>query len=99
VNLERAMSGSSRFGGHFVQGHVDTTVTILSKTIDPPNALFFTFRVPEPQEETQFQDFLNFIVPKGYVCLDGISLTVVDVDWENRSFRIMMIAYTQEKGT
>jgi riboflavin synthase len=38
------------------------------------------------------------IVPKGYVCLDGVSLTVIDVDWESRTFTIMMIAYTQEKG-
>ncbi|KAJ3322488.1 Riboflavin synthase alpha chain [Boothiomyces sp. JEL0866] len=92
VNLERAMSATTRFGGHFVQGHVDTTVTIYSITKDPPNSLIFHFQVRESDIE-----FLSYIVPKGYVCLDGTSLTVIDVDWSNRLFSVMLIAYTQSK--
>ncbi|KAJ3311135.1 Riboflavin synthase alpha chain [Boothiomyces sp. JEL0838] len=92
VNLERAMSATTRFGGHFVQGHVDTTVTIHSITKDPPNSLIIHFKVRESDIE-----FLSYIVPKGYVCLDGTSLTVIDVDWPNRLFSVMLIAYTQSK--
>ena len=98
VNLERAMSGSSRFGGHMVQGHVDCTVEIVDKKPDPPNSLLYTFKVPEPNPSNGNQELLSFVVPKGYVCLDGISLTVVNVDWSIRTFSIMMVAYTQEKG-
>jgi riboflavin synthase len=95
VNLERAMGGSTRFGGHFVQGHVDTTVTIREIRKDPPNSLIFRFGVEKP-EGTQ-SDFLAYIVPKGYVALDGTSLTVIDVDWSSRTFSVMLIAYTQTK--
>ncbi|TPX37124.1 hypothetical protein SmJEL517_g00946 [Synchytrium microbalum] len=95
VNLERAMGAATRFGGHFVQGHVDTTVTIESITPDPPNSLLFKFKVP-PAQETGDTDFLNYIIPKGYVCLDGTSLTVVDVNVPARTFSIMLIAHTQE---
>ncbi|KAJ3272480.1 Riboflavin synthase alpha chain [Terramyces sp. JEL0728] len=92
VNLERAMSASTRFGGHFVQGHVDTTVSIYSITKDPPNSLIFHFQLKEQDIE-----FLSYIVPKGYVCLDGTSLTVIDVDWSKRLFSVMLIAYTQQR--
>ncbi|KAI8912188.1 hypothetical protein DFJ77DRAFT_441229 [Powellomyces hirtus] len=92
VNLERAMSASTRFGGHFVQGHVDTTVLIHSITPDPPNSLILTFHVPAGLET----DYLRYIIPKGYVTLDGTSLTVVSVDNANRTFCVMLIAYTQE---
>ncbi|KAI8917466.1 riboflavin synthase [Entophlyctis helioformis] len=95
VNLERAMSGSTRFGGHFVQGHVDTTVTIASVTPDPPNSLIFQFTVPPPSADTGNQDFLQYIVPKGYITLDGTSLTVIDVDWTARTFSVMLIPHTQ----
>jgi riboflavin synthase len=91
VNLERAMGGHSRFGGHFVQGHVDTTATIKSVTPEG-NSLVFRFSVPDAH-------LMSYIIPKGYVCLDGISLTVVDVCDHDHSFSICMIAYTQTKVT
>ncbi|KAJ3318039.1 Riboflavin synthase alpha chain [Blyttiomyces sp. JEL0837] len=104
VNLERAMNSFTRFGGHMVQGHVDTTVTLISKTPDPPNSLILTFRVPEPSTDTTAsstsaqppsQDLLPYIIPKGYVCLNGTSLTVIDVNRSERTFQIMLVAYTQ----
>ncbi|KAF9092953.1 Riboflavin synthase alpha chain [Mortierella sp. GBA35] len=91
VNLERAMNAHTRFGGHMVQGHVDTTVKILSRT-DDGNAITFVFQVPE-----EYKDLMDYIVPKGFICLDGTSLTVIDVDDTNRTFSIMMIAYTQTR--
>lgn len=93
VNLERAMQASTRFGGHYVQGHVDTVVEIVDIAADPPNSRVFTFLVPK----NSTMDFLSLIVSKGYVCLDGVSLTVTAVDWVGRTFSVMLIAYTQER--
>ncbi|KAJ3050128.1 Riboflavin synthase alpha chain [Rhizophlyctis rosea] len=96
VNLERAMNASTRFGGHMVQGHVDTTVTIHSITPDPPNSYIFTFKVDSPTDASS-ADLFSYIIPKGYTCLDGTSLTITKVDRVHRTFSIMLIAYTQEK--
>ena len=89
VNLERAVSASTRMGGHFVQGHVDTIASIVSITPDG-NAL--TFRL-QPRD----RGVLRYIVEKGYVTLDGASLTVTQVRDEAGWFEIMLIAYTQER--
>lgn len=91
VNLERALSAASRYGGHSVQGHVDNTVEILSKEIDPPNSLVMRFKVPQTEI-----DLMQYIVPKGYVCMDGTSLTVVEINWNERWFSVMLIAHTQQ---
>jgi riboflavin synthase len=77
-------------GGHFVQGHVDTIATILSVREDG-NSLVFRL---QPRE----RGVLRYVVEKGYVALDGASLTVTKVeDGEEGWFEIMLIAYTQEK--
>lgn len=90
VNLERAVSGETRMGGHFVQGHVDTIATILSVTEDG-NA--YTYRM-QPRDK----GVLKYIVEKGYVTLDGASLTITNVeDGEEGWLEVMLIAYTQEK--
>ena len=72
VNLERAVSAHTRMGGHFVQGHVDTVAEILSVTPDG-NALTFRFRPRDPS-------LLRYVVEKGYITIDGASLTVTKVD-------------------
>ncbi|KAF3002019.1 Riboflavin synthase alpha chain [Curvularia kusanoi] len=90
VNLERAVSADTRMGGHFVQGHVDTTATIQSVTPDG-NALTFRFKPRDPA-------VLRYIVEKGYVTIDGASLTVTKVEDGPEGFwEVMLIAYTQEK--
>lgn len=80
-------------GGHFVQGHVDTVATIVSITPDG-NALTFRLRPRDPA-------VLQYIVEKGYVALDGASLTITKVADANRDdggwWEVMLIAYTQEK--
>jgi riboflavin synthase len=89
VNLERAVSASTRMGGHFVQGHVDTVATILK--IEPDgNAL--TFRL-HPRD----QSIMRYIVEKGFVTLDGASLTITKVDDVEGWWEVMLIAYTQER--
>ncbi|KAL9114020.1 MAG: hypothetical protein Q9227_001791 [Pyrenula ochraceoflavens] len=89
INLERAVSASTRMGGHFVQGHVDTTARIL-KVVADGNSL--VFRV-QPRDS----EVLKYIVEKGYVTMDGASLTVTQVNDAEGWWEIMLIAYTQEK--
>ncbi len=69
VNLERAMAAGDRFGGHFVQGHVDGVGHIEGVRPQGDFALW-SFRAPA--------DVARYLVPKGSVTIDGISLTVVD---------------------
>lgn len=89
VNLERAISGDVRFGGHLVQGHVDTIAQILSRE-NETNSIIFTFQLRDAE-------FIDYIVNKGFICIDGTSLTVIDVDYNLKTFKIMMVAYTQSK--
>lgn len=83
VNLERTMALGDRFGGHIVQGHVDGTGVI---TALEPEEIAVWVTVSAPPE------VLRYLVPKGSVAIDGISLTVVDVS-EDR-FRVSLIPHT-----
>jgi riboflavin synthase len=76
-------------GGHFVQGHVDTTAEILAKT---PDGNAITFRLGPSDKSV-----LKYIVEKGYVTLDGASLTITNVNDTEGWFEIMLISYSQEK--
>lgn len=86
VNLERSVTPTTRMGGHFVQGHVDGTGTIADFRTDR-DALWVTVRT-DPA-------LMRYIVRKGYIAMDGASLTVVDTgtDW----FNVTLIDYTQQK--
>jgi riboflavin synthase len=86
VNLERAMMAGGRFGGHLVQGHVDGTGVIRSRTAEA-NAVVFTI-------EPDTGQLLRNIVPQGSVTLDGISLTVVAVDRAAGTFTVSIIPHT-----
>jgi riboflavin synthase len=96
INLERAMGAHVRFGGHFVQAHVDTTATILSRTPDG-DSIRVAFELAPPTPEVP--SVLQYIVPKGYIALDGASLTVTEVDDSSRTFGVMLIQHTQERIT
>ncbi|CAE6497290.1 unnamed protein product [Rhizoctonia solani] len=96
VNLERAMAAHVRFGGHFVQGHVDGTVTVQSRVPDG-NSLRLTFQLPPPTPDRP--SLVPYLIAKGYITLDGASLTLTDVDDEKQTFSVMLIAHTQEKIT
>lgn len=86
VNLERAMAADGRFGGHIVAGHVDGTGKILSTRRDD-TAVWYTIGAE--------QSVLRYIVEKGSVTVDGISLTVAQV-WTDR-FSVSVIPHTQEQ--
>lgn len=83
VNLESSLSLNKPIGGHIVQGHVATTTSIIAmKPIG--EAIYFRFAKP--------LDLKNYIVNKGYIAIDGVSLTICaeEKDW----FEVMMILHT-----
>lgn len=86
VNLERAMAAGDRFGGHFVSGHVDGTGKIVEKK-PYGNAIVITIEATE--------DVLRYIIPKGSISIDGISLTVVDTN--PSSFKVSIIPHTMKE--
>ncbi|KAG5377670.1 hypothetical protein IGI04_025512 [Brassica rapa subsp. trilocularis] len=86
VNLERALQPVSRMGGHVVQGHVDGTGVIVSMEAEG-DSLWVKVRADKA--------LLKYIVPKGFVAVDGTSLTVVDVSDGDSCFNFMLVAYTQ----
>ena len=85
VNLERSLAANGRFGGHVVQGHVDGTASIES-VVPEGEASLVCFAAPPA--------IMRYVVEKGFVAVDGISLTVVDCG--ERSFRVTLIPYTRE---
>lgn len=85
VNLERAMPANGRFGGHIVSGHIDGTGTVQS--IEPDdNAIWYTIAAKP--------NLLRYIVEKGSITIDGISLTVAYVD--EHCFKVSIIPHTQQ---
>lgn len=88
INLERALKVGDELGGHIVTGHIDGVARVVSR--EPEGAsLRFTFEPP--------QDLLRFMAPKGSVTLEGVSLTVNEV--ENSFFGINVIDHTQNATT
>jgi riboflavin synthase len=88
LNLERALRLSDRLGGHIVSGHIDGTGK-LEKIRKDENATWLSIVAGEP--------VLRYIVEKGSVAIDGISLTVVKVD--SRAFEVSVIPHTQSETT
>jgi riboflavin synthase len=84
VNLERSLAANGRIGGHVVQGHVDATGEVVALQADGEGVMA-TFRGPVA--------LMKYIVPKGYIAVDGMSLTVVDTgpDW----FSVAFIPHTR----
>ncbi|WP_222916379.1 riboflavin synthase [Natrinema sp. SYSU A 869] len=107
VNLERAMPADGRFDGHVVQGHVDAVATVSNvESVEEGEALraserptgdepggdwFFEFELPEGYD--------RYVVEKGSITLDGISLTVAELDAENGRVTVAIIPTTYELTT
>jgi riboflavin synthase len=83
VNLERAMAADGRFGGHIVSGHIDGTGKVAAITKDD-NAIWYQIKTDS--------GILKYIVEKGSVAIDGISLTVAKTD--SQSFSVSIIPHT-----
>ncbi len=88
VNLERAVSASGRFDGHIVTGHIDGVGVVAEKRRD---GISISYKIKAPSK------ILKYIVKKGSVCVDGISLTVVSVD--EKSFTVSIIPHTLSQTT
>lgn len=88
VNMERAMAANGRFGGHIVSGHIDGTGEIES-FVREDNAVWVTIKTPAR--------LLKYIIEKGSITIDGISLTVAYVD--NRCFKVSLIPHTAANTT
>lgn len=88
VNLERAMAADGRFGGHIVSGHIDGTGTVVSVRRDDI-AVWYTIRTT-PQ-------LMRYIVEKGSIAIDGISLTVAAVETDR--FSVSIIPHTVQETT
>lgn len=88
VNIERAMSANGRFGGHIVSGHIDGT-GILTNITNDGIAKWLTISAPK--------EILKYIIMKGSVALDGVSLTVAYID--NNCFKVSVIPHTQKETT
>ncbi len=84
VNLERAVTPTTRLGGHFVQGHVDGTGRLLSVEREA-DARLLRFWAP--------RSLTRYVVEKGFIAIDGVSLTITDVEGEE--FGVSLVTYTQ----
>lgn len=88
VNLERAVPTDGRFGGHFVQGHVDDVGKVMS--LKPEEGACIV-RISAPSQ------LLPYIVNKGFIAVDGVSLTVIDSD--DFSFSVSLVDFTRKHTT
>ena len=84
LNLERAVQVGGRLGGHYVQGHVDGVGRIVDTRVDGDSLRVWFAADP---------DLMRYIVVKGYICVDGISLTVTERAGDR--FGVALVAYTQ----
>ena len=88
VNLERPTALGGKMGGHLVQGHVDNTGRIIALEWEG-EALLLQFEAPT--------EVLRYVVPKGFITVDGISLTITEKD--SSSFRVSVVEYTRLNTT
>ncbi len=84
VNLERSLTPSSRMGGHFVQGHVEGTGRVVALRAEGESTVVQFAAPPE---------LLRLVVPKGFIAIDGASLTVVELQGDE-GFTVALIPYT-----
>jgi len=86
VNLERAMKIGSRISGHYIQGHIDSVGEIIEIKKDGSDALILKISISQELEK--------YIINKGYIALDGMSITVIDAT--KKWFTITIIPHTQQ---
>ena len=88
VNLERPLTLEKQLGGHLVQGHIDNTGRVTSVTWDE-EAMLIRFEAPP--------EAMRYVVKKGFIAVDGVSLTIVDYD--TSSFLVSIVDYTRKHTT
>jgi len=88
VNLERPLTLEKQLGGHLVQGHIDDTGRVISVTWEG-EAMLIRFEAPP--------EVMRYVVKKGFIAVDGVSLTIVDYDAS--SFLVSIVEYTRKHTT
>lgn len=82
INLERAMgSGNHRFGGHYVQGHIDTIAEVV-EAAEEGDSVNFKYKLRDIE-------YIKYVVEKGFITVDGASLTVTNVDDDEGTFGLV----------
>jgi riboflavin synthase len=84
INLEKSMKYGDEFAGHFVQGHIDTTIKVLNINTDNSKSWTIFFNIP--------QKFRKFLIEKGSIAINGISLTIAKI-FANK-FKVVIIPHT-----
>ena len=96
VNLERGLKASDRNSGHTVQGHIDGTGKVIS-IVPEGVALRVMISTKNISQDPIERAYMNsLIVPKGFIAVDGASLTVCEVNRKEEYFTLMLIPHTQE---
>ncbi len=90
VNIERSAKQGAEIGGHPISGHVDGTVKVVSID-EPPNNYFVCYEIPGP--------FFKYFFRKGFIALNGCSLTIADVDKATSTFQVCYIPETLRNTT
>jgi len=96
VNLEASLRVGSKLGGHFVTGHVDG-VGCLQESVLVGNSWEMSFAAPPTLAEVWQQRIAPYLVPKGSIAVNGISLTVAECDRASRWFKVAVIPHTYEE--
>ena len=84
INLEKSMKYGDEFAGHFVQGHVDTTIKVLNINTDNSKSWTIFFNIPKK--------FKKFLIEKGSIAINGVSLTIAEI-FANK-FKVVIIPHT-----
>lgn len=84
INLEKSMKYGDEFAGHFVQGHVDTTIKVLNVDSSNKKSWIIFFNIPKK--------FKKFLIEKGSIAINGISLTIAKIF--NNKFKVVIIPHT-----
>jgi riboflavin synthase len=97
VNLETSLRVGSKIGGHFVTGHVDG-IGCLFESIIVANSWEMTFSAPSSLEDQWNAHIARYIVGKGSIAVNGISLTVADCDASGSWFKVAVIPHTYSRN-
>lgn len=96
VNLETSLRAGSKLGGHFVTGHVDG-LGCLQESVATASAWEMTFTSPGAASSQWDRQIAPYIVPKGSIAVNGISLTVADCDRDGNWFKVSVIPHSYQE--
>jgi riboflavin synthase len=93
VNLETSMRVGSKLGGHFVTGHIDG-IACLQESVQTPNSWEMSFTAPASLTNLWQRQVARYLVPKGSIAVNGVSLTIADCDPQGSWFKAAVIPHT-----